>query len=476
MATRSKFPLIMAMLNGKKHYEKLDYLNEISRADIAVLGFYPGWSGNGMTVRDVLSELKSRNPELLIGQYTILGEAPDALDSTSADTDKGRKLDKEDWWVRDSAGNRVQWTPLYGAYDTNITLWAPEKNGIRYSEWLARRDSDKYFRPQDFDIWFFDNVFDRPAVDADWDRDGTNDSRLNETVAAAFREGHARHWEEARSLQPRMFMMGNAADLSSKQYSKKLNAAFLEALIGLSWSLEQTQGWEAVLARYSSAMKHTLSPHLVGFNVHGEKNDYQKMRYGLTTCLLDDGYYCYTDVQVGYSSVPWFDEYDVDLGKPIDPPPAASWSNGVYRRRYKNGVVLVNPTSDTKIVNVGPGYERIKGSQDTKVNSGEKTSTIALNSKDGIILRRQTHREGQMVFVESKSVRTMPTPATVRIYFRGVALNTKNGDLYFGNPDDINYSMTVPIQARESHVRSMAIAYLSTAFSVKPTDVRFLTF
>jgi hypothetical protein len=393
-AASQGFPLIMAMNIGKKNYDDPEYLAALSRPKVVILGFYPGWRGKDgrMSMRNVVQAIKQRNPGSLIGQYTILSETQDSLDRTSADTDKGKKLDREGWWLLDANGKRVQWTEKYGAFETNVAQWTkPDENGLRYSEWLARRDHSIYFNPvPEFDIWFFDNALSRPAVKmADWDGDGKDDSRDDLRIAAGYRRGHATHWEAARLLYPKALHIGNAEDVSSPEYSGKLQGVFMEAVIGASWSTERRSGWEAMLERYRSAMKHTAAPHIVGFNVHGEKGDYQRMRYGLTSCLLDNGFFSYTDEKVGYSSVVWFDEYDVDLGLPIDPPSTRSWVNGVYRRNYQKGAVLLNPGVLPKTVVIEVGYRRMKGSQAPTVNDGAAVTSITLRGKDGIILVKE---------------------------------------------------------------------------------------
>ena len=85
--------------------------------------------------------------------------------------------------------------------------------------------------------------------------------------------------------------------------------------MGKSWSLERNAGWLVMMDRYHSVIKNTLAPRLVIFNVHGGIRDYKFMRYGLASTLMDDGYFCFTDTAKGYSSVPWFDEYDVVLAQ-----------------------------------------------------------------------------------------------------------------------------------------------------------------
>jgi hypothetical protein len=60
----------------------------------------------------------------------------------------------------------------------------------------------------------------------------------------------------------------------------------------------------------------------------------------------------------------------------------------VWRRDFQNGVVLVNPTTRSRTVNVEPGLRRIAGKQDPGVNNGSAVSQLTLQPKDGVVLRR----------------------------------------------------------------------------------------
>ena len=389
------YPRIMGMnIARPAFYGTPEYQSALSKPDIVILGFWEGWGNTKKTMseRDVVRRLKEMNSKLLVGQYTILNEWKDVDEPSNTRPEVSRKLDGENWWLRDENGRRVRWTDKYHAWDINMTTWTrPDRDGDRYPEWLAKRDYETFFRPvPEFDIWFFDNALSRPAVkNADWDGDGQRDSRDDLRIAAAYRRGNVAHWDKARQLYPRAIFIGNSDDLSSPEYSEKLQGVFMEAVIGASWSIERSKGWEAVMERYRSAMKHTAAPHIVGFNVHGAKDDYQRMRYGLTSCLLDDGYFSYTDEKVGYGSVVWFDEYDVDLGLPFDPPPMKPLANGIYRRNYEKGAVIVNPGMLPMAVTIEAGYRRVKGSQAPDVNDGTAVTIVTVRGKDGIILVKE---------------------------------------------------------------------------------------
>jgi hypothetical protein len=208
-------------------------------------------------------------------------------------------------------------------------------------------------------------------------------------VAAAFRRALAAHWEAAARLQPDKLLIGNPdGDLSEPEFKGRLHGAFIEGLMGKSWSIEKRLGWQAAMERYRTVRTNLRPPAIVGFNVWGRADDYRFMRYALASCLLGDGYFSFTDERVGYKSVPWFDEYDVRLGRALEPMPVAAWSNGVYRRRYEHAMVLVNPQPTPRSVTVEPGWRRLRGSQAPEVNDGSDARTFTMRAGDGLILVR----------------------------------------------------------------------------------------
>jgi hypothetical protein len=184
--------------------------------------------------------------------------------------------------------------------------------------------------------------------------------------------------------------MGNIdGGLSEPEYASQLEGAFLEGLMGKSWSIETWAGWAKVMTRYRDAMANTREPHIVGFNVHGNATDFRFFRYAYTSCLLDDGYFCFTDNEKEYSSVTWFDEFDFKLGAATTQPPASPWQKEVWRRDFEHGIALVNPTKQAVTVMLDLGFCRLNGKQDPVTNDGKPASSVLLHARDGIILRRQ---------------------------------------------------------------------------------------
>ncbi|MEO8164759.1 MAG: putative glycoside hydrolase [Betaproteobacteria bacterium] len=395
-AAKTTFPRLMGMNIGAKNYEDPGYQKDLARLDVVILGFYRGWQPLGfaetptLAMRRVVREIKARNPDILIGQYTVMNEVfDDPADVATADL--RAKLDANNWWLRNSAGDKVQWTSAYGSWETNFTQWArPDADGRRWPQWLAERNYAVYFRDiPEFDIVYLDNVMVQSRVRGNWRLDGRNAQADDPAMLAAHRDGHVQHWRRIRELQPKALLIGNADnDLANTQWRDQLDGAFLEGMMGESWSIERRQGWVRMMERYRSVLRNTRPPKIVGFNVSGDIDDYRFFRYGYTSCLLDDGYFSFTDKMRGFSSVPWFDEYDHELGHALAAPPAAAWSQGVWRRDFEHGVVLVNPTSAIKTVSIEPGWRRLAGKQDPAVNSGSAVDRLTLRPQDGIVLRR----------------------------------------------------------------------------------------
>lgn len=390
------FPKLMGMNIGVKNYDDPSYQKDIARLSWVILGFYPGWQGENakQPMASAVSNLKRLNSSIVVGQYTNVMEAYDDKPNFQPHNDKARKLSAEGWWLQSGSRSKVAWTDRFGTFLTNFSSLAPlDRDGKSYAEWLASRDANRFFgQTSGFGIWYFDNVDAKPKIRwADWDGDGRDDDGLSEGIARAYREGFKAHWRAARSLRPDMLLVGNVTthDLSAAEFRGELNGVFLEALAGEGWSLIHRGGWKAVMTRYFSVRDNLAEPKLVGFNVVGEKDDYQFARFMFASCLLGDGYFSYTDRKVGYSSVPWFDEFDVRLGKAIDAPSLSIWKAGVYRRRFEGGLVLVNPQKNAVRVDIGPGYRRVRGKQDVSVNDGSSALSVNLPAESGLVLVKE---------------------------------------------------------------------------------------
>jgi hypothetical protein len=109
--------------------------------------------------------------------------------------------------------------------------------------------------------------------------------------------------------------------------------------------------WETQLGE----MKATEAKGKVFLGVaHSATGDATAARYGWATTLLAGGANSSYALQPDYTNETWFADYDLPLGAPAaaetrDP-------SGVHRRRFDNGLVLVNPTSAGVSVSFGGSY------------------------------------------------------------------------------------------------------------------------
>lgn len=395
--------------SGGLGYDDPEYQKAIAKRDLTILGIGEGWTRNGMTARDVVRAIKKLNPNILLGNYTNLISVHESFNTQS---DKREKMNSgrgpndtnaSDWWARDYNGNRASTYP--GTYSTNFTEHTyPDGDGDRYPQWLAKRDYDHWFSDPEWDIWFSDTVLWRPRQLADWSG-GKESDELE--IAAAYRRGHQAHWAKGRELAPDIVFMPNVNWAESEdvlkrrdipEYDQQVGAAVLEAIIGKSWSVETWGGWNTMMKWYRRTKSYLIEPKIVSFGLHGDASDYQLFRYGFASCLMDDGYFAFSDTSGAFfASVSWFDEYDLAgasntswLGKAVSAPPVSPWQKGVYRRDFENGIALVNPKNNGRqTVSLEPGLRTISGTQDPVRNNGQPVTTITLAERDGVILVRE---------------------------------------------------------------------------------------
>lgn len=219
-----------------------------------------------------------------------------------------------------------------------------------------------------------------------------------------------------------------------------LHGGLLENVLGagaISWECFQVgnpntgnttyaSGWPNLKDNYYQAMDFCLAPKLVGVGAKlpsadgtitaswpvgasttpvtvtaGTAAEYQLMRYGLCTTLLDDGYWAPGCTGYDWSKPRWYDEYGDDslaqvnvkrgyLGTPLSTrPTSATWAQGtmgVWSRRFSNGIAIVNPRGNgSQTVTLPQQYQALTGTQQPTVNNGALVTTVTIPDGDGRI-------------------------------------------------------------------------------------------
>jgi hypothetical protein len=119
-------------------------------------------------------------------------------------------------------------------------------------------------------------------------------------------------------------------------------------------------GWRTHVAMVEEAARQDK---ILLANSHSSPGDLRGMRYALASLLLAAGPRASFQFSSDYSMPTWFDEYETAraLGQPRDARRALS--TGVQMRTFENGLVLVNPTTETVRVDLDgpytcPGWDR----------------------------------------------------------------------------------------------------------------------
>jgi hypothetical protein len=406
------FPRLGGMLIGSpQNYDQTSYQQQIAKLDLAVLGMYPGWNRGGKTPSQAVNQIKAINAKILLANYTIMTEVNNSASDTSTAPWRAQLVAQKgpngvgDWWAYNAAGQHTDWSGgAYGGWDTNLTLLTtPDANGDHWPQWKAKYDYQSLYQGVNFDFWYSDNNMWKPRIDADWNRDGKNDSQDSVATRNWWRDGEKAYYDTAKSTAHNLPMMVNADnDLDGTvfpsgadhftQFKNEVGEAFIEHAMGKDWSAETWSGWSTVMNWYRHLKANLIAPQVVVFDVYVPNvADYQYLRYAFASCLMDDGYF---SASTDYNQIVWFDEYDLAgtsntkwLGKAIDGPRTSAWQNGVYRRNFEHGTVLVNPKGNgAKTVTIEAGYHRFLGRQAPNVNNGQQAASVTLSDRDGIFL------------------------------------------------------------------------------------------
>jgi len=386
-------------IGGPYDYNDPTYQAQLARQSVMILGYYPGLSPGGTSFNSDVQAIKAINPNALVFLYTNSDEQ--MLSPTNdADATLINQLNSMQWWLYT---NTTFSTPVpsffgNGGYTINNTPYTPkDAQGDDSIDYITKWFVNNFYTPNpSIDGFFMDNVFTQPRVAGDWYRDNQDLAASSAQAQAALQAGYERWFSLVRQLMPGKYQIGNVATwyLGTSSlpsgYQNMVDGGVMEAMIGESYSVETYAGWQAMMTQYYSTMSAMNSPQLGIFNQWGSPTDYQSMRYGLASCLMNDAYYSFTSTAAGYTGVVWFDEYNANLGEPLGSPPTAAWQNGVWRRDFTNGIALVNPKGNgAQTVQLGGTFVKINGTQDPSVNNGQTVTSVTLQDRDGIILLRQ---------------------------------------------------------------------------------------
>ncbi|MBI2551955.1 FG-GAP repeat protein [Candidatus Uhrbacteria bacterium] len=338
---------------------------------------------------EALKIIRQLNPAIIILAYLTPVEIRDDADKLKeAAPLRNRLLTRylrEDWYLLDTARNRRSFWP--GTDIINITASAPAFEGRRWADVLPIFVRDEIIRSGLWDGVFYDNGWGDPShhtgVGVDLDRDGNAESP--EEVNRLWKQGMTTLFENTQqALQGRSLVMvnGNGAD-----YAPDVHGVLFEYF--------PREGWPLTMSRYVQSIKDNLAPPLAAINrisENGQPDDYRGLRFGLASALLADGYYSFDYGVLDHGQVWRYDEYGAFLGEPLAPPRSYDkqrpFAEGLWRRDFEKGLVLLNSGKVSRTVSLPVEVEKLRGPQDPKINDGAIVRSVTLAGQDGLIVLR----------------------------------------------------------------------------------------
>ncbi len=322
------------------------------------------------------------------------------------------RIEQDNLWLRDKDGNKLQiWSGLY-AVNLTSSRWQNMNIDFVQSKMNEGDWAGIMYDTVDSSI----NHYSRNGIDIN------SDGRVDDAAAvnSAWQRSMAELFKKTRSgpLQNKtMIMNGN----SVASYQPDMNGRVFETF-PTPWEGNGT--WQATMYQYLRRLPPlNKAPQLFVINSNtnntGAQNDYRKMRFGLTSTLLGDGYFSFDYGDQAHQQLWWYDEYDVALGRA-----ESSFYNllnnnsdfveaGLWRRDFENGVSIVNSTTKPQLyIFKREQFEKIKGTQDRNMNDGSRVNYVRLNPNDGIIMRKANQDIVGTPFFNGHFVRVFNTSGT----------------------------------------------------------------
>ena len=370
---------------------------QVATLGVAVIGLYPGWTSGGFTYSSAPAAVKAINPSIKLVPYTNIMELESGVGSSgSAYSPIFNAATTMNWFLRttwpggsitDADGNAQD-----GLNQTTFTV-AGTGSYAGYANYLAWRafwsGANEY--GTNWDGLYMDNCFSKPRVTADYNQSGSGQTATAAT--ANWQAGYASYIPLIRAKLPsNSLVFANAADWEvvsiSPTYNRLWDSGAMESIVGGGSSLENTS-WTAMMNLYSITMLNCRTPNYSIFMQDGSVTNYAGMRYGLCSCLLDNAYYYHTN-NGSYDTVEAYDELSFNLGAQVAGPNSTPtgtysnsgltvWTQGVWRRDFVNGIILVNPRGNgSQTITLETTYYTLRGVQDPTVNNHSPVTSVTL--------------------------------------------------------------------------------------------------
>ncbi len=357
----------------------------------------------------IFSELRKRNPKIVLLAYFptksyITGWGDDLHLA------ERRGIDQS-WFLHDASGNILSVWP--GTQALSITTG--------WNQYAPQFVHDHILNTGLWDGIFYDEVSDTISWlnngNVDLNNDGAPDGAA--ALDAAWKNGMQSLLAKAHGLDPDKIFIINGT--STPEFEQYINGRMFETF-PTPW--EANGDWYELMRRYIANEPLVAKPEAFIINANtqnsGNQGDYAKMRFGLASTLMGNGFYSFDFGDQDHGQTWRYDEYEVALGAPTGAPALANkksvqataangfrFSAGVWQRDYQNGAVFVNPTAVAQTVNFDSEFEKIRGAQDPATNDGSIVSSVTIPAHDGLIMLRPLDRVSGAPYLNGSFIRVM---------------------------------------------------------------------
>lgn len=210
-----------------------------------------------------------------------------------------------------------------------------------------------------FDAWAVE-IASRKQVSIDADGDGRPDDRAQ--LDRIWKEGKRILLERLRAAFGDEFLIMVNAQAGGEYIRPYVNGNYYEDYV--DYVMDCSMDWQVVLDLYREECSLPHSPNCTTINASSGiwpeyeasqrlpaeecqslleegYNKLRRMRFGLATALMGDGYYGY-DLNTRWRGQHWwYPEFDAPLGRALGS--AGPTGDGTWRREFAGGLVVVNP-------------------------------------------------------------------------------------------------------------------------------------
>jgi hypothetical protein len=384
-----------------------DEAKELARFDVLILHMLAQQNS-----AEQIKKIRQINPDIKILVYIVAQEFPTEMHRVWDTTSNGLFKQQlagitEEMYLKDQNNSYVIF------WGTNRMLNAtdyPTGSNYRWTDYLSDFVVNKLLSTGLWDGVFYDNSWydvswvNGGAIDAD--KDGRNDEKTR--LDTAWRAGMTKLFRQTKEKAGKPILIVGNGD---KGYYGDINGIYFE-----NFTTSPYISWEEKMKLYRSSVQTSQKPSIAivgntSQSANTAQKDYRQMRFGLTSALMENGYYAYDAGSNHHSENWWYDEYSVNLGEPmtdaISQTGANDYIKDVWRREFTNGLAVVNSLAESREVDLGGEYEKIIGTQDLSVNNGGIVSKVKIAAKDGLLMLKTYESLKNVLFINGAFVQFM---------------------------------------------------------------------